>query len=298
MAMATTQQRSTIGPSSLRGRSSTRAVLLPSETSATISPAIRRSDTNPSSRLASNSYSGQSSSSMNDPAAGYNRRSSLAASTFNGVNNTPNAEDPYVAFQRSTQIFPSTGLSTYTPLPAHLLLNRRFEVLDMPERPHTWYTDSFPADTFLPDHTAPNRRFTILGMPERPHSWLPNSPSLESITDAQYLNYVPPTNIDWTLPSTRLREYQEIDRSSKGVRGLWRRYAPRWFHKNSRQGFFVENQGDTSSVRRHRLDMTNENENVDLVTGSVPVKEKKHRLLKNKIKQTFSRFTSRSTSNA
>lgn len=359
VAMATTQQLPTIAPLRIRGRNSTSAVLIPSTTSATIPLAVRRSYTNPSSRLASNSESRGSVFLMNDLVAGHNRRSSLAANTFNSVNDRPNDEVPYMTYLRNTGIFSSLdsssdpslyhhillnrqfedmperppaqvpdSLSTDTVLPAHTSPNRRSTLLDVPERPHTpvpvsfsteyfrpaptppnrrhttldmpersrtWFP-IFPAETSLPTQTLLNRRHTALGLPERPESWLPNSPSVESIARPQYLNYVPATEIDWTLPSTRLHEYQEIDRSSKGVRGLWRRYAPRWFHKNSRQGFFVEGQDDTSSVRRHRVDLTNQNENVDVGTGSVPVREKIHRLLKNKIKRTFGRFTSRSSS--
>ncbi|KAL2808820.1 hypothetical protein BJX63DRAFT_407925 [Aspergillus granulosus] len=70
-----------------------------------------------------------------------------------------------------------------------------------------------------------------------------------------------PTIIEWTSPSTRRREYEEIDRASSGVRGLWRRVAPRWcqFGNNSRVPFFEEGKNGKAnyegSVRRFRMDL-------------------------------------------
>lgn len=79
-----------------------------------------------------------------------------------------------------------------------------------------------------------------------------HSPSASSI-------HVPATVIEWTSPSTRRREYEKIDRASRGMRGLWRRVAPRWCQRNSRMPFFEE--GKTSregSVRRFRMDLPDE----------------------------------------
>ncbi|GLI82006.1 hypothetical protein PoHVEF18_010406 [Penicillium ochrochloron] len=81
------------------------------------------------------------------------------------------------------------------------------------------------------------------------------SPSASSI-------HVPATVIEWTSPSTRRAEYEKIDRASRGVRGLWRRVAPRWCQtRDSRTPFFEE--GKTSregSVRRFRMDLPDEEE--------------------------------------
>ncbi|KAL8992950.1 MAG: hypothetical protein Q9188_007457 [Gyalolechia gomerana] len=70
-----------------------------------------------------------------------------------------------------------------------------------------------------------------------------------------------PTIIDWTLPSTRRREYKAIEASTKGFRGLWRRYAPRKWQKGRSLGFSEEGDGDGSdggSVRRYRIDFEDE----------------------------------------
>lgn len=74
----------------------------------------------------------------------------------------------------------------------------------------------------------------------------------------QYDNFVPASSIDWTHPSTRQREYQKIDQSCRGLRGLWRRLAPRWCQGKSRHlDFFREgDKYDAGSVRRYRIDMT------------------------------------------
>ncbi|KAL4742323.1 hypothetical protein BDV11DRAFT_181050 [Aspergillus similis] len=72
-----------------------------------------------------------------------------------------------------------------------------------------------------------------------------------------------PTIIEWTSPSTRRREYKEIDRASSGVRGLWRRVAPRWCQfGDKRVPFFEEGKNGKAnyegSVRRFRMDLPDE----------------------------------------
>ncbi|KAL4863746.1 hypothetical protein BDV12DRAFT_201815 [Aspergillus spectabilis] len=72
-----------------------------------------------------------------------------------------------------------------------------------------------------------------------------------------------PTIIEWTSPSTRRREYEAIDRASRGVRGFWRRVAPRWCQfGDSRVPFFEEGKDGKAnyegSVRRFRMDLPDE----------------------------------------
>jgi hypothetical protein len=71
------------------------------------------------------------------------------------------------------------------------------------------------------------------------------------------------TVIDWTSPSTRRREYEKIDRASTGVRGFWRRVAPRWCQfGDNRMPFFEEGKKGKGnyegSVRRFRMDLPDE----------------------------------------
>ncbi|PYH45834.1 uncharacterized protein BP01DRAFT_356042 [Aspergillus saccharolyticus JOP 1030-1] len=67
------------------------------------------------------------------------------------------------------------------------------------------------------------------------------------------------TVIDWTSPSTRRREYEKIDKASSGVRGFWRRVAPKWCQSRARRmPFFEEKDGKGNyegSVRRFRMDI-------------------------------------------
>ncbi|KAJ5898500.1 hypothetical protein N7504_008788 [Penicillium tannophilum] len=85
-----------------------------------------------------------------------------------------------------------------------------------------------------------------------------HSPSESSI-------HVPVTVMEWTSDSTRRAEYEQIDRASRGVRGFWRRVAPRWCQiRDSRTPFFEE--GKTSregSVRRFRMDLADEEINTN-----------------------------------
>ncbi|KAL2005380.1 hypothetical protein VTN00DRAFT_2591 [Thermoascus crustaceus] len=76
---------------------------------------------------------------------------------------------------------------------------------------------------------------------------------------------VPATVIDWTSPSTRRREYEKIDRSSRGIRGLWRRIAPKWCQPGQERVPFFEEGKDgkgnyEGSVRRFRMDLPDEEE--------------------------------------
>ena len=96
------------------------------------------------------------------------------------------------------------------------------------------------------------------------------SPSLPSPTPKHqptYSNFFPATTIDWTLPSTRRKDYNEIDRSCRGIRGFWRKVTPRFCRKNQHVDFFNEknedDESDAGSVRRYRLDLKGEDEDED-----------------------------------
>ncbi|KAL9032733.1 MAG: hypothetical protein Q9180_006336 [Flavoplaca navasiana] len=75
---------------------------------------------------------------------------------------------------------------------------------------------------------------------------------------------IPQTTIDWTLPTTRRREYEKIEASTRGIKGLWRRFAPKRCHKHSRLAFYdgdrekPEGDSDAGSVRRYKLNLDDE----------------------------------------
>ena len=97
---------------------------------------------------------------------------------------------------------------------------------------------------------------------------------------------VNPIVIDWTSPSTRRREYREIDRCNRGFRRAWKTIAPRccWC-KSWRRDFYVGPKGydgelqdeidgkggdDAESVRRYRLHLVDDDdgdENCDKGSG-------------------------------
>ena len=61
------------------------------------------------------------------------------------------------------------------------------------------------------------------------------------------------TVMSWTTAETRKQEYEKIDQAHRGVRGLWKKFTPKWCHsRNSRRKFF-EGKCDGDSVRRYRM---------------------------------------------
>lgn len=96
---------------------------------------------------------------------------------------------------------------------------------------------------------------------DRPNS-LPNNASSANHVRSSSISsiHIPATVMEWTSPSTRRREYEKIDRASRGVRGLWRRVAPRWCQaRDSRTPFFEEGKSSRQgSVRRFRMDLPDE----------------------------------------
>ncbi|OJJ50510.1 hypothetical protein ASPZODRAFT_126397 [Penicilliopsis zonata CBS 506.65] len=99
-------------------------------------------------------------------------------------------------------------------------------------------------------------------------------PRQQSVGETQIPSKQQPTAtvIDWTSPSTRKREYEKIDRASRGVRGFWRRVAPNWCQTQDARTPFFEQDKDgrgnhEGSVRRFRMDIPDEPE-----TEKSPVK--------------------------
>ncbi|KAF2457503.1 hypothetical protein BDY21DRAFT_371690 [Lineolata rhizophorae] len=88
------------------------------------------------------------------------------------------------------------------------------------------------------------------------------------------LEAVGATVMHWTSPSTRAREYAEIDRLGAGWRGWWRRVAPAWCFRGGegarRMGFYEGKEGgdggvgdDGASVRRYRLELEDGEDEVE-----------------------------------
>ncbi|KAF9733230.1 hypothetical protein PMIN03_004399 [Paraphaeosphaeria minitans] len=75
------------------------------------------------------------------------------------------------------------------------------------------------------------------------------------------------TTMHWMSPSTRKIQYEKIDRASTGVRGLFHRIMPRCVSGPGSQRFFEEEKSDAGSVRRYRMDLSGEEEDLKSISG-------------------------------
>lgn len=183
---------------------------------------------------------------------------------------TPSAQSRYRPDQRRENL-----------LTLHRESCRLFQGSDAPaSRPETMARAATAPTTTTAMSHAPSTTSSEIGSPPVSPGLYAHSSISEHSVDRQNPNYhiadtapveqeLSPrkqpfsTVIDWTSPSTRRREYEKIDRASRGVRGLWRRVAPQWCQsKNDRMPFFDPGKsGKTSqegSVRRFRMDLPDE----------------------------------------
>lgn len=173
----------------------------------------------------SNPPSRRSSVASPQPIIPYNRRPPGMSRSVTTVYDRTRAKDPFELHQRSKQIF------------------QLFEA---------------PQDNQFSTRQISRQHLASPSLPElsRMRGAREGADPEEGPQPPQYENHVPATIIDWTLPSTRRDEYREIEKSCKGIRGLWRRLAPRWCQRSSRLNFFDgDNVDDAGSVRRYRLDL-------------------------------------------
>lgn len=125
---------------------------------------------------------------------------------------------------------------------------------------------------YLPHSIEPGSEIERQEYPSRAGSIDDRSIEESQTSDTQYHFHdkpssihkpLPSTVIDWTSPSTRKREYEKIDRSRRGIRGLWHRFAPQAFQLGDRRTpFFEEGKCGTGvyggSVRRFRMDFSDD----------------------------------------
>ncbi|MCJ1383735.1 hypothetical protein MMC17_006849 [Xylographa soralifera] len=165
---------------------------------------------------------------------GLRPRSIRTARRRSTLSNGATFDDPYLTHQRARQVFQSSG-STLEPQPAR----------------NNEYQEPLIGTTIFPLPFTHARDYDgILNISHVPCS--------ERGTEGTTLHPTPCTIIDWTAPATRRREYEKIDRSSRGMRGLWRKVTPRWCRSSSRTSFFEGDEDDARSVRRYRLDISEE----------------------------------------
>ena len=149
------------------------------------------------------------------------------------------------------------------------------------------------------EHREPPLRLSVSALPNlskcstlEVHGPAPGHEILEK--EGSIANYTPATIIDWTSLSTRRREYDEIDRSCQGIRGLWRRLSPRWCRRNSRMSFYTgDDDSDAGSVRRYRMDIPKTLDLKDCSNPDVKVREKEARPLLNRGKTSWACFVTK-----
>jgi hypothetical protein len=72
------------------------------------------------------------------------------------------------------------------------------------------------------------------------------------------------TTIHWTSPATRRREYETMDKAHSGIRGAIRKVIPNFCLPGPPPPkFYDENQSDTGSVRRYRMDIPEDEEEMN-----------------------------------
>ena len=162
------------------------------------------------------------------------RRSSFAQSQTNPppylLTRHSAQTDPYTAHQRALSIFQALEPKTSPPIPA------------IPGQLHKSLSN-----TTLPTN--------------QPFDYSSDRPS--SISEEPKLSlHHQSTTIDWTDPSSRRRAYAKHDAKRRGVEGIWRRVRKLWPGKMDEEVKFYKEKvdDDACSVRRYRLDLTDEDE--------------------------------------
>ena len=231
--------------------------------SASTSPSTSRpsSSRRNSSRRSSTAYT------SNRPSNTCSRRSSFL---IRQPSETPTWRPRVPQRRSSTAHYRASSTDSYATHSKSVLLFQSLEaslanVDPLPPRP-TAHLTSASLPTLQSPATA------VEPCPSKSSSTLVESPELQQHS---YSNHVPATTIDWTLPSTRRRQYDEIEKSSRGIRGLVRRITPGslWW-KGNRAGFYDADKGsDGGTMRRYRLDPDDD----DSIVGDG--QDEKHRSL-------------------
>ncbi|KAL4910189.1 hypothetical protein BDW74DRAFT_144605 [Aspergillus multicolor] len=183
------------------------------------------------------------------------RRTNTVASLTPSVPDSPIRRENLIALHReSCRLFQDNSLTTAT-------VTRQLSISSSPPiSPRTARTysnlSSPPVTPILESHPSPALR------PSYSSTHSKDIP-IERVEVNLTTTETKPTIIEWTSPSTRRREYEKIDRASSGVRGLWRKVAPRWCQFGDKRVPFFEESKDgkanyEGSVRRFRMDLPDE----------------------------------------
>lgn len=159
--------------------------------------------------------------------------------------NGPNIEQALALHERSCRIFESS----FRPATS---CGSKTTALERPSLPRSVTASDMPVKQDCPRPAGPIRAQTTSDGDQQQKA-VEDSP--------QYDNFVPATILHWTSTETRRKEYESIDRSNRGIRGLFKKMFPMFATKASTSKFYDEKEGsDTGSVRRFRLDLPDEEE--------------------------------------
>ncbi|KAL4789944.1 hypothetical protein BDV19DRAFT_373231 [Aspergillus venezuelensis] len=180
------------------------------------------------------------------------RRTNTLSSLTPSAPDTPVRRENLIALHReSCRLFEQPASTRQLPTPPQSPRVRPFPNLSTP--PESPLLEQSSSSTLRPSTNSSHQEHITIKHAEVEVS---STPEIEETH---------PTIIEWISPSTRRREYKEIDRASSGVRGFWRKVAPRWCQfGDSRIPFYVEREDGKAnyegSVRRFRMDLPDEPE--------------------------------------
>jgi hypothetical protein len=104
---------------------------------------------------------------------------------------------------------------------------------------------------------------------------IPISPLSKGSEDSIAPVDVPDTTMHWLSPSTRKTQYEKIDRANTGLRGMFRKVVPRCVSGPPTQTFYEHDKSDAGSVRRFRMDLSEDDEADDKNTAALRKQRRK-----------------------
>ena len=85
----------------------------------------------------------------------------------------------------------------------------------------------------------------------------------------------PDTTMHWMSPCTRKTQYEKIDRANTGFRGFLRKVVPRCVSGPPTQTFYETDKSDAGSVRRFRMDVSDDDEVDEKSTAALRMQRRK-----------------------
>jgi hypothetical protein len=162
--------------------------------------------------------------------------------------------------QRSCSIFRTTTSMAPTPtISRSPSLQNQLPQQSRPRPPQASTLQRSTTDSVVPHRSLQRNASSVyqptLGVPRRVAHQAEEQEDENEEEEACKPDYLPATIIHWTSPSTRRREYEELDRQSRGLRRFWRKIKPRCWGGDSMVQLYDGTTGaDNGSIRRYRID--------------------------------------------